>query len=49
MMVLASDLDRSIIHDYNELGIDNVFQKPVTLSDFKKAVEKALRQGIELK
>ena len=49
MMVLASNLDRSIIHDYNELGIDNVFHKPVTLSDFKKAVEKALRQGLELK
>jgi PAS domain S-box-containing protein len=49
MMVLASELDRSTIHDYNELGIDNVFHKPVTLSDFKKAVEKALRQGVELK
>jgi len=49
IMILAANLDRSIIHDYNELGIEYVFQKPVTLSDFKKAVEKALRQGVELK
>jgi PAS domain S-box-containing protein len=49
IIILASKLDRSTIFDYNQLGIENVFQKPVTLGDFKKAVEKALRQGVELK
>ena len=49
VIVLASELDRSIIFDYNELGVEYVFQKPVTLSDFKKAVEKSLRQGMSMK
>ena len=49
IIILAAELDRSTIFDYNQLGIENVFQKPVNLSDFKKAVEKALKQGIELK
>jgi DNA-binding NarL/FixJ family response regulator len=49
IIILASELDRSIIFEYNQLGIENVFQKPVNLSDFKKTVEKTLRQGIELK
>ncbi len=49
IIILASELDRSTIYDYNELGIENVFQKPVTISDFKKAVEKCLKQGTGLK
>ena len=36
VIVLASELDRSIIFDYNELGVEYVFQKPVALSDLKR-------------
>jgi hypothetical protein len=32
---------------YNQVGIEFVFQKPVNLSDFKKAVEKSLKKGLK--
>ena len=46
VMILSSDIDRQIITDYNELGIEFVFSKPVNLSSFKQAVEKTIRKGI---
>lgn len=46
VMILSSDIDRQIISDYNELGIEFVFSKPVNLSSFKQAVEKTIRKGI---
>ncbi|HSD63669.1 MAG TPA: PAS domain S-box protein [Ignavibacteriaceae bacterium] len=46
VMVLSSNIDRQIILDYNDLGIEYVFQKPVNLSNFKQAVEKTIRKGI---
>ena len=46
VMVLSSDIDRQIITDYNELGIEFVFSKPVNLTSFKQAVEKTIRKGI---
>ncbi len=46
VMVLSSDIDRQIITDYNELGIEFVFSKPVNLSSFKQALEKTIRKGI---
>ncbi len=46
VMVLSNNIDRQIILDYNELGIEFVFQKPVNLSNFKQAVEKTIRKGI---
>ncbi len=46
VMVLSSDIDRQIITDYNELGIEYVFSKPVNLTSFKQAVEKTIRKGI---
>jgi hypothetical protein len=39
-------MDRNIIEDYNELGVEYVFQKPVNLRSFKQAVEKSLRKYI---
>ena len=45
-MILSSDVDRVTGHDYNELGIEYVFQKPVNLSIFKQAVEKSLKKGL---
>lgn len=46
VIVLSSDIDRAAINDYNELGIEFVFQKPVNLSSFKLAVEKSLQKGL---
>jgi len=46
IIILSSDIDRAAIHDYNLLGIEYVFKKPVNLSIFKQAVEKSLRQGL---
>lgn len=46
VIVLSSDIDRAAINDYNELGIEFVFHKPVNLSSFKKAVEKSLQKGL---
>ncbi len=46
VMVLSSDIDRQIIIDYNEMGIEFVFSKPVNLTNFKQAVEKTIRKGI---
>lgn len=46
VIVLSSDIDRAAINDYNELGVEFVFQKPVNLSSFKQAVEKSLQKGL---
>jgi PAS domain S-box-containing protein len=46
VIVLSSDIDRAAINEYNELGIEFVFHKPVNLSSFKKAVEKSLQKGL---
>jgi len=46
VIVLSSDIDRAAINDYNELGIEFVFQKPVNLSNFKLAIEKSLQKGL---
>ena len=46
VIVLSSDIDRGAIEDYQSLGVEFVFQKPVNLSSFKNAVEKALKKGL---
>ncbi len=46
VIILSSNIDRSTIEDYQSLGVEFVFQKPVNLSAFKQAVEKTLRKGI---
>jgi len=46
VIVLSTEMDRNIIGDYNELGVEYVFQKPVNLRSFKQAVEKSLRKYI---
>ena len=47
VIILSGDINRSTIDDYTSLGIEYVFQKPVNLSNFKTAVEKSLRKGLE--
>ncbi len=46
VIVLSGDIDRNAISDYQELGIEYVFHKPVDLTSFKNAVEKSLRKGL---
>jgi PAS domain S-box-containing protein len=46
IIVLSSSVDRQTVDDYNEIGVNYVFQKPVDLSSFKNAVEKSLRQTL---
>ena len=46
VIVLSSDIDRAIINDYSELGIEFVFQKPVNIGSFKLAIEKTLQKGL---
>ena len=46
VIVLSSDIDRVIINDYTELGIEFVFQKPVNIGSFKLAIEKSLQKGL---
>ena len=46
VIILSGSIDRQTVDDYNEIGIRNVFQKPVDLSSFKNAVEKSLREAL---
>lgn len=46
VIVLSSDLDMNLVDEYNLEGIEYVFHKPVILSDFKQAVEKSLKKGL---
>lgn len=44
IIILIGEKDFSVAEDYKSLGVDNVFKKPVILTDFKKVVEKMLRK-----
>ena len=46
IIVLSSDIDRAVINDYSELGIEFVFHKPVNIGSFKLAIEKSLQKGL---
>jgi PAS domain S-box-containing protein len=46
VIILSGDIDRSVIADYHNLGIEYVFTKPVNLTLFKTAVEKSLRKRL---
>ncbi len=46
VMILSTDIDKMTRQNYNELGVEYVFQKPVNLSNFKQAVEKLLKKGM---
>jgi PAS domain S-box-containing protein len=46
VIVLSSDIDRAVINDYTELGIEFVFHKPVNIGSFKLAIEKSLQKGL---
>jgi len=46
VIVLSSDINKSIEEEYRSLGIEFIFQKPVNLSSFKNAIEKSLRKAM---
>lgn len=46
VIVLSGSIAKEDWQIYSDLGIEFVFQKPVNLGSFKKALEKSLRKGI---
>ncbi len=47
VIILSGNITRNEVDDYNRLGIEFVFRKPVDLSLFKHAVEKSLKGGLK--
>jgi CheY-like chemotaxis protein len=46
VIILSSDINDAVKSEYRELGIEYIFQKPVNLSDFKNAIQMALRKAV---
>jgi len=46
IIVLSSDLTDSISKEYEDLGIEYTFKKPVGLTVFKNAIEKSLQKAL---
>lgn len=46
VIVLSSDISKTIEAEYKDLGVEYVFQKPVNLAVFKNAIERSLRKAI---
>lgn len=46
VIVLSSDITKTIEAEYKDLGVEYVFQKPVNLAIFKNAIERSLRKAI---
>lgn len=46
VIVLTNKIDRASRQYYNELGIENIFTKPVNLRNFKEAIEKSVRKSM---
>ena len=45
IIVLSSDITKSIEKEYKDLGVEYIFQKPVNLTNFKTAIERSLRKA----
>jgi len=46
IIVLSSDITRGITKEYEELGVEYIFKKPVDLTVFKNAIEKSLQKAL---
>ncbi len=46
VIVLSSDITKSIEAEYKDLGVEFIFEKPVNLANFKNAIERSLRKAI---
>jgi len=45
VIVLSSDINKTIETEYKDLGVEFIFQKPVNLTNFKTAIERSLRKA----
>ena len=43
--MLSTKIERSVVQEYAELGIEHIFTKPVNLRNFKEAIEKSIKKG----
>ena len=43
-IVLSGNIDKSAIHDYEEIGVSYIFKKPVNIRELKSAIEKSLSE-----
>ncbi len=46
IIVLSSDITKTIEAEYKEIGVEYVFQKPVNLANFKNAIERSLKKAL---
>jgi PAS domain S-box-containing protein len=46
VIILSSDVNDTIKSEYRALGVEYIFQKPVNLSEFKNAIQMALRKAV---
>ncbi len=46
IIVLSSDTTKLIAEEYEELGVEYIFKKPVGLTVFKNAIEKSLQKAL---
>jgi PAS domain S-box-containing protein len=46
VIILSSHLDSNIISEYHKMGVEYVFEKPVNLNTFKKAIDRSIEQSI---
>ena len=46
IIILSSDITPSIIKEYEELGVEYIFKKPVDLTVFKNAIERSLQKAL---
>jgi len=46
IIVLSSDITHDITKEYEELGVEYVFKKPIDLTVFKNAIEKSLQKAL---
>jgi PAS domain S-box-containing protein len=46
VIILSSDINIAIEAEYKNMGVEFIFQKPVSLALFKKAIESSLRKAL---
>ena len=46
IIILSSDITPNIMKEYEEIGVEYIFKKPVDLTIFKNAIEKSLQKAL---
>jgi len=47
IIIIGTKLERAIVNDYNELGVDFVLNKPINVNTFQHAIEKSLMKSFQ--